>query len=122
MVSSRVYPQTKIPEKGLFVVEVLTYLNGFRDAGPEFYKLMNKYFKQMNIKPTTVDPSIFFLKREVNGETQFCIIPTMVDDIAIFVSHTCTFDEFQKILTKGLKISFQKGPVYTFGNFRVICS
>lgn len=114
------YPNVKLKGEKPYVIEVLTFLNGFRDAGSEFYKMMKQYFKKAGLKASQIDPSVFFLKRIVDGEEQFCLIFTLVDDIGIFFSHDVIIINIKKILSNGLKISYQEGPVYKFGNFRII--
>lgn len=117
------YPNFKIQGSPPYVQEVLGFLNGLRDASPEWYHLLKGYLKKGGFRPIDYDAAIFvYRKKEKDGVVYFALAAVLTDDILVFYSHLCIYLNLLKIMREGLKVTEQIGSILNFGNFRIVQS
>lgn len=116
------YPNIPVQGEAPYVVQLLTMLNGAVDAASGFYILISRYLKEIGYTATSYDMGVFSKTIVKDGTRHYSWVPLLTDDFIVLCTATFLFEELKAQLDKGLTVVYQNGPVYQFGNYRIIKS
>jgi hypothetical protein len=101
-----------------FVIQCLKSIQGTKDAGLRWYRLLTGVFRELGIKRSTIDHGIFVWL----WQTETCYIALETDDILVASPTTAPFLHLKQELEKIFDLTVRMGTILRYLNIRIIQS